>query len=323
MHYFLGIDVGTYSSKGVLTDESGKVVSRAVTHHGMENPEPGYYEQDADKVWWNDFCILSKMLLQQSGVEPEKIACVGGSTLGADCLPVDKDGHPLRKAILYGIDARCVEEMEYLSQYYGTEKVKKLFGRPICSGDVSAKILWIKNHEPEVYRRTHKFLTGSSYLTFKLTGKYVIDTFLGMASFRPLYYPDGSIHKEMCKPICMPEQLAEGMPVTPICGTVTKQAAKETGLKEGTPVITGTGDSAAEAISVGVLAPGDLMVQFGSSLFFYCCADRLIQDERVRGNPFLIPETYSVAAGTNNGGTLQKWYLEQLFSECLEKEKTA
>ncbi len=77
MHYFLGIDVGTYSSKGVLTDESGKVVSRAVTHHGMENPEPGYYEQDADKVWWNDFCILSKMLLQQSGVEPEKIACVG------------------------------------------------------------------------------------------------------------------------------------------------------------------------------------------------------------------------------------------------------
>ena len=53
MHYFLGIDVGTYSSKGVLTDESGKVVSRAVTHHGMENPEPGYYEQDADKVWWN------------------------------------------------------------------------------------------------------------------------------------------------------------------------------------------------------------------------------------------------------------------------------
>lgn len=323
MHYFLGIDVGTYSSKGVLTDESGKVVSRAVTHHGMENPEPGYYEQDADKVWWNDFCILSKMLLQQSGVEPEKIACVGGSTLGADCLPVDKDGHPLRKAILYGIDARCVEEMEYLSQYYGTEKVKKLFGRPICSGDVSAKILWIKNHEPEVYRRTHKFLTGSSYLTFKLTGKYVIDTFLGMASFRPLYYPDGSIHKEMCKPICMPEQLAEGMPVTHICGTVTKQAAKETGLKEGTPVITGTGDSAAEAISVGVLAPGDLMVQFGSSLFFYCCADRLIQDERVRGNPFLISETYSVAAGTNNGGTLQKWYLEQLFSECLEKEKTA
>ena len=74
MHYFLGIDVGTYSSKGVLTDESGKVVSRAVTHHGMENPEPGYYEQDADKVWWNDFCILSKILLQQRASIPYKIA---------------------------------------------------------------------------------------------------------------------------------------------------------------------------------------------------------------------------------------------------------
>ena len=142
-----------------------------------------------------------------------------------------------------------------------------------------------------------------------------------MASFRPLYYPDGSIHKEMCKPICMPEQLAEGMPVTHICGTVTKQAAKETGLKEGTPVITGTGDSAAEAISVGVLAPGDLMVQFGSSLFFYCCADRLIQDERVRGNPFLIPETYSVAAGTNNGGTLQNGIWNSYFLNAWKRKK--
>lgn len=83
MHYFLGIDVGTYSSKGVLTDESGKVVSRAVTHHGMENPEPGYYEQDADKVWWNDFCILSKILLQQSGVEPEKNCLCRGKHIGS------------------------------------------------------------------------------------------------------------------------------------------------------------------------------------------------------------------------------------------------
>ena len=83
MHYFLGIDVGTYSSKGVLTDESGKVVSRAVTHYGMENPEPGYYEQDADKVWWNDFCILSKMLLQQSGVEPGKNCLCRGKHIGS------------------------------------------------------------------------------------------------------------------------------------------------------------------------------------------------------------------------------------------------
>ncbi len=73
------------------------------------------------------FAFCQKCSYSRVVVEPEKIACVGGSTLGADCLPVDKDGHPLRKAILYGIDARCVEEMEYLSQYYGTEKVKKLF----------------------------------------------------------------------------------------------------------------------------------------------------------------------------------------------------
>ncbi len=131
---------------------------------------------------------------------------------------------------------------------------------------MSAKILWIKNHEPEVYRRTHKFLTGSSYLTFKLTGKYVIDTFLGMASFRPLYYPDGSIHKEMCKPICMPSQLAEGMPVTHICGTVTKQAAKRQDSKKERQLLLELRFTA-EAISVGVLAPGDLMYSLDRPYF--------------------------------------------------------
>ena len=102
---------------------------------------------------------------------------------------------------------------------------------------------------------------------------------------------------------------------------MTHRAAEETGLKEGTPVITGSGDSAAEAVSTGVLSPGDLMVQFGSSLFFYCCTDRLILDDRVRGNNFLVPGTCSIAAGTNNGGTLQNWYRDQLFPECVEKEK--
>jgi xylulokinase len=319
--YFLGIDIGTYSSKGVLTNGEGEVICRASVPHGMENPRLNYYEHDADAVWWHDFCAISKSLIKSANISPTEIRAVGGSTLGSDCLPVDREGNPLRKAILYGIDARSDKEIRELTEYYGKEKVKELFGRPIVSGDVAAKILWIKHNEPEIYQKTYKFLTGSSFLTEKLTGEYVIDRFLGIASFRPFYREDGSIREEMCEPICRPDQLAEGRVVTDIIGVVTAAAAAETGLAEGTPVITGTGDSTAEAISIGVLAPDDMMVQFGSSLFYYCCTDHMVKDDRVRGNTFTIPGTYSVAGGTNNAGTLQKWYRDLYFPDLLEEER--
>lgn len=319
--YFMGIDIGTYQSKGVIIDDKGDIVHQAVTPHDMENPKPNYFEHDAEKVWWADFCLLSRKLLDESGLKSADIACVGGSTLGSDCLAVDAECRPLRKAILYGIDARSMEEIAWMTEYYGAEKVQEIFGRPIVSGDVAAKILWIRNNEPDIHAKTHKFLTGSSYLTAKLTGAFVIDRFLGIASFRPFYNPDGSIRADMCTPYCRPDQLAEGRIVTDIAGTVTARAAAETGLAEGTPVIVGTGDSTAEAISTGVFKPGNMMVQFGSSIFMYLCADRPFTDPRMRGNTFTVPGTYSVAAGTNNAGVLQKWCRDNLFPDLLTEEK--
>lgn len=318
--YFIGIDIGTLSSKGVIVNNRGEIITSCQTSHEMENPKQNYFEHDAEKVWWHDFCKISNELLSKSEIDKSKIAGVGASTLGSDCLPVDKNCIPLRKAILYGIDARCQAEIEEITQMYGTEKTEELFGRPVCSGDVAAKILWIKNNEPEIYKNTYKFLTGSSYITAKLTNNYVIDSFLGIASFRPLYHIDGSINKKMCHYFCQPEQLAQGKTATEIAGYVTSKAESETGIPAGTPVIIGTGDSAAEAISVGVLEAGDMMIQLGSSVFIYLCTEHLIKDKRVRGNNFLIPNTYSVAAGTNNCGTLIKWYKEQIFDIFTEKK---
>ena len=275
--YYMGIDVGTSETKGLLIDRNCRIVLQSSIKHSMEHPKPGQYEHDAERVWWHDLCIVANTLIRDSGVEAKEIAALGISTLGSDCLPVDETCKPLRKAILYGIDSRAQEEIEWLTNYYGTEEVNRLFGRPICTGDVAAKILWIKHHEPEIYKRTYKFLTGSSYLVARLTGKYVIDQFLSQASFRPLYRKDGSICEEECQLYCSPEQLAQTMPASDIAGFVTKEASLATGLAEGTPVITGTGDSSAEAISTGVLAPGDMMIQFGSTLFLYYCSAKLFR----------------------------------------------
>lgn len=325
--YYLGIDIGTYESRGMLIDENFVPIADCSVAHGMEHPREGWFEHDAEEIWWGDFCRLSKQLLEKSGIKPEEIRCIGTSALGTDCLPVDRDCRPLRKAILYGIDSRAEKEIEWLTEYYGND-VKKLFGHPICSGDTATKILWIKRNEPEVYKKTYKFLTGSSYLTAKLTGKYVIDQFLAKGSFRPLYHNDGTVNKENCELYCNAGQIAECAYSSDIAGVVTKEAARQSGLMAGTPVITGTGDSTAEAISAGLVSPGTVFFQYGSSMFYYYCVDRFVDDyvsdkgngSLKGGKVFTIPGTFCIGDGTNAAGTLTRWVRDHFYQQEMEKE---
>ena len=104
------------------------------------------------------------------------------------------------------------------------------------------------------------------------------------------------------------------------CGAMCKPhpAAAQTGLAEGTPVICGTGDSTSEAISVGIVKPGRVMFQFGSSLFFYYCADHMVYDHRIHGGNFTVPGTYSVSGGTNTAGTLTRWMRDTLYFDLMD-----
>ena len=318
---FLGVDIGTYESKGVVIDGECRVVALHAERHGLENPRENYFEHDAEAVWWGDFCKITRALLAKSGLKNTDIAAVGASTLGADLVPVDERCVPLRKAILYGIDARADREIAALNAKYGLEKVLEFNGRPLCSNDVPPKILWLKNNEPEIWRRAHKLLTGSSFITAKLTGEYVIDRFLAYGAFTPLYDTrDGSVNMAYCEEFCRPDQLARVCDTTDVVGGVTAEAARETGLLEGTPVIAGADDSGAEAISTGILEAGDMMVQIGSSIYLIGLCDRIVKDTRIWSGGFIIPNTFSVQGGTNNAGTLTRWYRDNIFFDLVDAE---
>lgn len=320
MSYYLGIDVGTGESKGVLIDSDCKVLCSAACSHETCNPRPGWFEHDAEKIWWGDFCRLSRELLARSGIKPSSIGCVGFSALGCDCVPVDDRCRPLAPAILYGIDSRSRPQIDKLLSTYGEARVRQMVGHDPCSSDIAPKVMWFYENMPEVAARAAKYLTASSFLCAKLTGRFCIDRYLA-EDFLPLYNRDTwEVDEEGCKGFCRSDQMAEVMSATEIAGKVTSRAALETGLAVGTPVLVGTGDSGAEAISTGVAVPGDMMVQMGSSCYFIYLSDRMVEDARLWPGTFIIPGTYGICAGTNTAGALTKWIRDEFYRDALSGE---
>lgn len=306
----LGIDIGTYSSKGVLCTPTGDVLETHVVDHDLSLPRPGWAEQDADAVWWTDLVQICRTLTggRYGG---QDIGAVAVSAIGPCLLPVDAEGRPLRPGILYGIDTRASDEIAWLNEQFGEQEMFDLGGMALTSQAIGPKILWLRNHEPEIHARTHKMLTASSYLTFRLTGEYVIDRHTG-AHFNPLVDIDTlEWDARFAAPIVDPGKLPELRWATDIAGTVTERAAGETGLSAGTPVTAGTVDAAAEALSVGVVAPGDLMVMYGTTMFFILVTDRPIPDPRVWATGFVLPGTYDIAGGMATTGALTRWFRDE------------
>lgn len=321
MKYYMGIDVGTNETKGVIVDTFGKIIEFASCRHEMNNPQEGWFEMDAE-MWWNDVCVISKELLNKSAIDSEDIQVLGFSALGCDCVSVDENGNPLMKAILYGIDHRSEPQIKELYEVF-KEDAEKMIGHELCSSDIAPKILWIKENLPEVYNKTYKFLTASSFLCAKLTGKYVIDRYLA-EDFLPLYdlKEDKINTEEACSYFCKPEQMAELKGAMDIVGTITPQASKQTGLSIHTKVLCGTGDSGAEALSTGVCTPHDLMVQMGSTCYFVYLNDQPLKSDIMWPSTFILPDTYCLLAGTNAAGTFTKWFKDELFQEYQEDAYT-
>lgn len=307
--YFLGIDLGTLSSKGVLVEaKSGIVVAEHSIEHTLETPKPGWFEHDADAVWWSEFIEICNKLLEESSIFPSQIKSVGISGLGACTLPIDAGGKPLRKAILYGIDTRAQDEIDELEQVFSREKIFQISGMKLSSQSIGPKILWIKNHEPQVFRKTRYFLTSQAYLVYRLTGIATLDIFT-MADYTPM----GNIRKNCwCKETTEYITPLEKLPIPSwscnIAGRITMQASKVTGLAVGTPVIVGTTDVGAEAISAGASLPGDLMIMFGGSFFFVMLADRLLPSEKFWATAWLDSSAYTLQGGTSTSGSLTHWF---------------
>ena len=315
MRYYLGIDIGTFESKGVLVDSAGAIIASAAKPHRMIVPQAGWAEHRPIEDWWNDFTFISQKLLADSAINPRDIKAIGTSAIGPCMLPLDKSGAPLMNAVLYGVDTRAVQEINDLAAEIGEDVILEKCGNALTSQSIGPKILWLKRNRPDIYRNTRKIVTSTSYLVYRLTGALVVDHYTA-ANTGPIYDVENRCFSDaLTRDIIDLDRLPDLLWTTEIAGTVTQEAAEATGLAAGTPVICGTADAAAEAISVGVLDTGDMMMMYGSTVFIIGLAAKRVRDQRLGYAPWLFDGQHALMSGLATSGTLTHWFRENVARE--------
>lgn len=299
----LGVDIGTSSSKGVLVDFSGKIVATAVRAHDVSRPAPGQVEMDAG-MWWQEFVEIARELTLTEDI---RVAAVGVSGMGPCVLVTDEQDRPLRPAILYGVDTRAVDQIERLNDILGAQAIVERCGSALSTQAVGPKLAWLSDHEPDVAAKARKLFMPSSWLGYQLTGEYILDHH-SASQCTPLY--DTAAH-QWYEPFAAQFIHNIGLPrlVWPgdIVGHVTPRASDRTGIPEGVPVIGGTIDAWAEAVSVGAQLPGDLMLMYGTTMFLINTLKARATSTALWGTVGVVPGTYNLAGGMATSGAITAW----------------
>ncbi|HWC20852.1 MAG TPA: FGGY-family carbohydrate kinase [Flexivirga sp.] len=300
---FLGVDIGTSSTKGVLVDRSGEVLAQATREHGVDRPAVGHVEMDG-RVWWDEFRSLARELV---GHTRDEVAAVGVSGMGPCVLLTDEQDEPVRSAILYGVDTRAQVQQDACDRRYGSAEILRRCGSAMSSQAAGSKITWVAENEPDAYARARRLFMASSWLARKLTGEYVLDHHSASQS-TPMYDVQA---QDWLQPWA--GEVAPGIELPPLrwadetAGQVTPAAAAETGLPQGIPVTTGTIDAWSEAISVGAHNTGDLMLMYGTTMFLINTVATPVRVPALWGPVGALRGTFSLAGGMATSGAITGW----------------
>lgn len=304
----VGVDIGTSSSKGVLVSDDGTILATAVRTHEVSRPRPGWVEMNADE-WWEEFSSIAKELTDGTDAD---ICAVGVSGMGPCVLVTDDAGTPLRPAILYGVDTRATAEIEALNQQIGAAAILERSGSALSTQAVGPKLAWISGNEPQVMERARRLFMPSSWLVWKLSGQYVLDHH-SASQCTPLYdTAENSWFRPWADLIAPNIELPPLLWANETAGTVSLDAAAETGLPAGIPVIAGTIDAWTEAVSVGAQNPGDLMLMYGTTMFLVATTKERITVPSLWSTVGVYPGTRNLAGGMATSGAITGW-LRGLF----------
>lgn len=278
MTYFLGIDTSTTATKALLMAADGQVLGVASSEYTYETPQPLWTQQHPD-LWWQATVASIRQVLAQTRVDPAEVRGLGLTGQMHGLVLLDAAGEVLRPAILWN-DQRTGAQCDEIRTRLGKERLIQLTGNDALTGFTAPKILWVHEHEPEVYSRVAHVLLPKDYVRYQLTGGYATDK-AGAAGTLLMDVQARDWSPEVLDALEIPRawmpQTHEGPEVT---GVVNAEAAKATGLRAGTPVVGGGGDQAAQAVGVGAVEPGIVALTLGTSGVVFAST----------GEPFVEPD---------------------------------
>jgi len=311
----IGIDVSTTATKAVLVDEAGTVRSVGTSAYGFETPRPLWSEQ-APSLWWDGAVAAIRQALATAGASGDEVAGIGLAGQMHGLVVLDDTDRVLRPAILWN-DQRTAAECEVIRTSVGPQRLIDLTGNDALTGFTAPKLVWVRDHEPDVWSRIAHVLLPKDYVRLGLTGEHAMDKADGSGTILfDLAARDWSPEVERAldiDPAWLPRTF-EGPAVT---GTVTDAAAEATGLRPGTPVVAGGGDQAANAVGVGVVGPGAMALSVGTSGVVFAATDRPLHDPAGRVHAFChaVPGRWHFMSVMLSAAGSLRWYRDTLAPE--------
>jgi xylulokinase len=320
--YLLGIDAGTTSIKALILDSDSKVVASAGQEYTLDTGSDDSCELDPE-VYWKITCAIIRELLQKSKIDPALVKGLAFSSQGETIIAVDKNGKPLRKAIIW-LDNRSGKEAKILDERFDKQHLMEITGQPeIQPLWPATRILWLKENEPEIFKQVGKFLLVEDYLLFRLTGKFCTEYSLVSSTLyfdfqRKIWWD------EMLSFLGIsPEQLPDLHPSGSVIGELTSAAASATGLTAKTLCVTGSYDHPAGAIGAGNIAPGMVTLTIGASMAMCVTLDKPITDasNKLPCQCHALKDLYFLLPYGQTAGMVLKWFKDEFCLEEIEKSK--
>jgi xylulokinase len=312
MRYFLGIDSSTTATKALLMAEDGTVAGVASSSYTFETPYPLWSEQDP-ALWWTATVESVNQLLLETGVDPAQIKGVGLTGQMHGLVLLDANGRVLRPALLWN-DQRTGAECDEMRARLGRQNLINITGNDALTGFTAPKILWVKNHEPQIYGRIKQILLPKDYVRFKLTGDYAIDK-AGGAGTQLFDVRQRNWSSEVLEAL---EIEANWLPPTfegtAVTGVVSQSAAELTGLAAGTPVFGGGGDQAAAAVGTGAVVEGVVSLSLGTSGVVFAASDQPVieQDGRLHAFCHAVPGKWHLMGVMLSAAGSLRWYRDTI-----------
>lgn len=306
MNYLLGVDIGTSSTKTALFDQELNLVCFAKRYYDTKYPMPSAAEQNADD-WYDAFCHCCEEILAKTKISASAISAIGISGMSSLGLPVDSEGGPLRAGMIW-LDRRAKAQSEFIHNVLGDKLVRSISGNRSDPSSLAAKIMWLRENEPDVYGKTSKFLHCSSYLVRRLTGRDTANIsesgLTQLCDIRTGEYSDYLLEGTGIDRSKLPDIYG----CSSVVGGLLEEVASQTGLCAGTPIIAGAMDNVAATVGLGLLSSGDAYVSAGTVTNVGVLSDHPVCDGRGLVYHYGIENKWLINGGVDYGGAGMLWY---------------